>query len=51
VSKFSAVIDYFFGSTQSSADKTAQMVDMAKTGDFSKPPCPPKADVDMGVKP
>ena len=41
VSKFSAVIDYFFGSTQSSADKTAQIVNMAKEGDFKKP-CPPE---------
>jgi hypothetical protein len=35
---------YFFGSTQGSATKTAAMVEMAKTGDFSKPPCPPEAD-------
>jgi hypothetical protein len=42
VSKFSAVVDYFFGSTQASSDKTNQLVDMAKTGTFPKPPCPPE---------
>jgi hypothetical protein len=42
IAKFTSVCDYFFGSTQGSADKTASMVDMAKAGDFSKPPCPPE---------
>ena len=50
VSKFSAVIDYFFGSTQSSAEKTRVMVDMAKTGTFEKPPCPEVTDA-TSVKP
>lgn len=51
VSKFSAVIDYFFGSTQASADKTNQIVDMAKTGTFKPDPCPPKMDDATSVKP
>lgn len=51
VSKFSAVVDYFFGSTQASADKTNQIVDLAKTGDFTKPPCPPKVEDTTTVRP
>ena len=37
-----AVVQYFFGSTQGSAAKTAAMVDMAKTGTFKPEPCPPE---------
>jgi hypothetical protein len=49
---FGIVVQYFFGSTKGSADKTAQLVEMAKTGDFSKPPCPPEVKDDvLAVKP
>ena len=41
IAKFTSVCDYFFGSTQGSADKTASMVNMAKTGTFTPEPCPP----------
>jgi hypothetical protein len=41
------VANYFFGSTQGSAMKTATMVDMAKTGTFEKPPCPPNGVKDV----
>ena len=51
VSLTTLVANYFFGSTQGSATKTAAMVEMAKTGDFSKP-CPPEVkDADAAAKP
>jgi hypothetical protein len=46
-----AVVMYFFGSTKGSADKTAQLVELAKTGDFSKPPCPPEVNDATSIKP
>jgi hypothetical protein len=39
---FGIVVQYFFGSTKGSADKTAAMVEMAKTGKFD--PCPEVKD-------
>jgi len=48
---FGIVVQYFFGSTKGSADKTAAMVAMAKEGDFSKPPCPEVKDDVTTVKP
>ena len=48
---FGIVVQYFFGSTKGSAEKTAAMVAMAKEGDFSKPPCPPEVKDEPAPKP